>query len=173
MRKLKFTLDRRSLETIYFTFIRPILEYGDVIWNNCTLNDKQELDKIQNEAARIVSGATQLVSISDLYHETGWEVLETRRKKHRLILLYKMINDQSPNYLSSLVPPLVGQQSKYNFRNSDLYQTIPARTNLYSHSFLPSVIQEWNCLPIETRTSDSLQMFKRHLNRGKVYPPPK
>ena len=30
MRKLKFNLDRKSLETIYFTFIRPILEYGDV-----------------------------------------------------------------------------------------------------------------------------------------------
>ena len=32
MRKLKFKLDRKSLETIYLTFIRPILEYGDVVW---------------------------------------------------------------------------------------------------------------------------------------------
>ena len=31
MRKLKFKLDRKSLETIYLTFIRPILEYGDVL----------------------------------------------------------------------------------------------------------------------------------------------
>ena len=31
MRKLKFKLDRKALETFYLVFIRPILEYGDVI----------------------------------------------------------------------------------------------------------------------------------------------
>ena len=34
MRKLKFQLDRKSLQTIYFSFIRPLLEYADVVWNN-------------------------------------------------------------------------------------------------------------------------------------------
>ena len=29
MRKLKFKLDRSSLEIIFTTFIRPLLEYGD------------------------------------------------------------------------------------------------------------------------------------------------
>ena len=36
MRKLKFKLDRKSLETIYRAFIRPLLEYGDVTWDNCS-----------------------------------------------------------------------------------------------------------------------------------------
>ena len=31
MRKLKFKLDKKSLETIYIAFIRLLLEYGDVI----------------------------------------------------------------------------------------------------------------------------------------------
>ena len=51
MRKLKVKLDRKSLETIYIAFIRPLLEYGDNIWDNCTQSDKIDLDKIQNEAA--------------------------------------------------------------------------------------------------------------------------
>ena len=80
MRKLKFQLDRKSLETIYIVFIRPLLEYGDVIWDNCTQYEKRELDKIQNEAARIVTGATKLVSLNTLYSETRWETLEQRRK---------------------------------------------------------------------------------------------
>ena len=50
-KKLKFRLDRMSLETIYIAFIRSRSEYGDVIWDSCTLYEKQELDKIQNEAA--------------------------------------------------------------------------------------------------------------------------
>ena len=40
MRKLKFKLDRNSSETIYLTFNRPLLEYGDVLWDNCTQYEK-------------------------------------------------------------------------------------------------------------------------------------
>ena len=82
MRRLKFRLNRKSLETIYFSFIRPLLEYADVIWDNFTYDEKLELDKIQSEAARIVSGETTLVSLHALYEEVGWESLEKRRRKH-------------------------------------------------------------------------------------------
>ena len=41
MRKLKFKLDRKSLEAIYLTFIRAILEYGDVLWDNCSQYEKK------------------------------------------------------------------------------------------------------------------------------------
>ena len=68
MRKLKFKLDRRSLQTIYFSFIRPLLIYADVVWDNCTQYEVNDLEKIQNEAARIVSHATELVSINSLSH---------------------------------------------------------------------------------------------------------
>lgn len=34
LRKLKFTLDRSSLEKMYLSFIRPILEYADIVWDN-------------------------------------------------------------------------------------------------------------------------------------------
>ena len=76
VRKLKFKLDRKSLETIYTTFIRPLLEYGDIIWDNCTQAEKDELDKIQNKVARIATGATKLVSINNLYKEICWESLQ-------------------------------------------------------------------------------------------------
>ena len=46
MRKLKFKLDRKSLEIIYTAVIRPFLEYGDVIWDNCAEYEKADLDKI-------------------------------------------------------------------------------------------------------------------------------
>ena len=58
MRKLKFQLDRKSLHTIYCSLIRPLLEYADVVWNNCTQYESNKLVNIQNEAARIVTDAT-------------------------------------------------------------------------------------------------------------------
>ena len=63
MRKVRFNIDRKSLEIIYTCFIRPILEYADIVWSNCTKYELDELDKIQNESARITSGATKLISL--------------------------------------------------------------------------------------------------------------
>ena len=63
MRLLKFVLDGKSLQSIYFFFVRPVLEYADVVWDNCTKYEENELEKIQIEAARIVTGSTKLVSI--------------------------------------------------------------------------------------------------------------
>ena len=52
----------------------------DVIWDNCTQQNKNELELIRLEAARISTGATKLVSVANLYIETGWETLDARRK---------------------------------------------------------------------------------------------
>ena len=164
MEKLNFVLDRKSLETIYLSFIRPLLEYSDVIWDNCSNAEKTELDKIQYEAARIATGATKLISIANLVKEIGWESLHERRRKHKLALLYKMTQNITPDYLSSLVPPSVSNESRYSLRNAENLKIPHARTTLYANSFLPSTVREWNLLPSELRNTDSLSYFKRSLN---------
>ena len=172
MRKLKHQLDRKSLEIIYLSFIRPILEYADVVWSNCTEGDKMELDKVQNEAARITTGATKLVSLQNLQRETGWPSLESRRREHKLILFYKMVNNLTPPYLSSLVPSIVGASSRYALRDSHNLSMIHSRTQLYYHSFLPSAIREWNSLPFEIRSKSSVSSFKQCI-RDATIPTPK
>ena len=167
MRRLKFSLDRRALEIVYVSFVRPILEYADVLYDNCCQYEKDELDKIQNEAARIVSGCTKLVSLADLYREIGWETLGQRRRKHKLILFYKMINGLCPPYLCSLVPDTVGARTAYSLRNADQLQTVQTRTVLYSNSFLPSVVNEWSMLCDEAKASDTVQSFKAFLNKDR------
>ena len=171
MRKLKFQLDRKSLQTIYFSFIRPLLEYADVVWNNCTQYESNELDKIQHEAARIVTGATKLASIDSLHTETGWETLGSRRKNHKLTMFYKMKNGLCPDYLVSLVPATVGSASTYPLRNSSDLQTLHTNSRLYYTSFLPSAVRDWNELPEQTRNSPSLNIFKNSLKSNLITPP--
>ncbi len=166
MRKLKFRLHRDSLETIYTSFIRPVLEYGDVLFDSGTQQEKDELEKIQQEAARIATGTTKLVSIHKLMREVGWESLESRRRKHKLVLFFKMTKDLTPYYLSSLVPPTVGSASRYRLRNARDFQVPRARTALYSNSFLPSVVREFNSLPAEVQSADSVDSFKRMLSNN-------
>ena len=171
MRRCKFLLDRKSIQTIYFSFIRPLLEYADVVWNNCAKYEAEALDLIQNEAARIVTGATRLASIESLLTETGWETLSDRRRKHKLILFYKMKNDLCPEYLSSLTPTNVGSATHYSLRNANAIRTIKTNSELYFHSFLPSTIREWNTLPRQIQDSPSLSSFRYQLNSNLTKPP--
>ena len=141
----------------------------EVVWDNCTQYEKNELDKIQNKAARIVTGTTKLVSIRALYEEVKWDTLEERRRKHKLALFYKMANGLSPPYLSSLTP--LPRASSYNLRNTNNIQTIHARTNQQYNSFLLSKIRDWNNLTLDVRNSDSLYRFKRNLNNNDRFVP--
>ena len=166
MRSFKYVLDRKSLEILYTTFIRPLLEYADVVWDNLTKADEDDLEKVQHEAARIISGATRLVSLSNLYIETGLESLKERRRKHKLTLFYKMFHSQTPFYLTTLIPSRVGDTTSYNLRNSVNLRNIACKSQLLSSSFLPSTISAWNALPEEVRSSPSLPSFKYNLKKS-------
>ena len=165
LRKLKFLLDRKSLEKLYLSFIRPILEYSDIVWDNCTQSQANDIERVQTEMARIVTGCTKLVSNDKLYRECGWEKLSLRRYKHKLIKFFQMFHKLTPEYLQDLVPSSVGSSVEYRLRNSNNIQPIACRTNIYANSFLPSVIHDWNKLPDEIRNNPSLKSFKQFLNK--------
>ena len=128
LRKFKFILDRKTLETIYFTFIRPLLEYADVVWDAKTQILINKLENVQVEAARIVTGGTRLVSLSNLYIETGWEKLKDRRERHRTIQFYKMSNNLTPQYLSNLIPQSFGMIHDHNTRHTSRIPPVRTRT---------------------------------------------
>ena len=58
LRSLKFKLQRKTLNQLYISYIRPLIEYASVVWDSCTLYEKHRLELIQYEAARLVSGLT-------------------------------------------------------------------------------------------------------------------
>ena len=58
---MKHNLDRNSLEKLYFGFIRPILEYESVVWDNCT----------REQSARIVTGLRKGTSRVKVYGALG------------------------------------------------------------------------------------------------------
>jgi hypothetical protein len=50
------------------------------VWDNCGQTNSDRLEKVQLEAARIVTGLPSFASIHSIYIETGWEKLKTRRE---------------------------------------------------------------------------------------------
>ena len=57
---------------------------------------KQQLDAIHVEDARIITGATKLCSIENLLLDLGWESLQSRRNKHKLVVSYKIFHALTP-----------------------------------------------------------------------------
>ena len=57
LKSLKYKLSRNALEKIYKSFIRPKLEYADVVWDCCTEGDAKLIENVQLTAARNVTGA--------------------------------------------------------------------------------------------------------------------
>ena len=63
LRKLKYILSRSALNKIYLTFILPLLEYACELWDGCNESESEQLDKIQYQASRIVTGLPLFSSI--------------------------------------------------------------------------------------------------------------
>lgn len=160
IKKLKFSVKRSTLNQIYVSFLRPILEYASTVWDGCTLYEKEGLEKIQHEAARTVTGLTRSVSISNLYKEIGWLSLHDRRKYQKLVLTFKLKHNLTPSYLSNLFPNTVESRS-YNLRNANDFIVQARRTEIYSKSFVPSSISLWNDLPRDVQDIDSIVSFKQ------------
>ena len=156
---LKYKLDRKTLETIYFSFIRPKIEYGCQLYINCGVVLSNSLENFQLGVARIVSGARKGTSHSALYSELGWEKLSYRRDSIRFKHFSKIVNKDSPEYLFELLPDTVG--TRRNLRNASNFQPLYCRTETYRNSFLPSSINQWNNrISHEQKKSSCNQLFQ-------------
>ena len=164
MRRLQFTLTRAALNQIYLFYVRPILEYSSIVWDGCSVSCSDSIDKLQNEAARIVTGLTRSVSLENLYRECGWETLSAKRKNSTLCFMYKISNNLVPHYIEELIPPLVGNRSQYQLRDSQNYENIHTRTNILQKSCIPSSISLCNNLEQEIRSSSTYSSFKSKLS---------
>jgi hypothetical protein len=172
LRPLKFLLDRASLETLYKSFIRPILEYADIIWDapDAHRHGLDILEKVQTEAARIVTGATARCSTENLYNEVGWEKLSLRRRLHRSTMMYKIMTGIAPQTLTSKIPSRIDARTRYHLRNRADLEVPMARLVSYSQSFFPAAVRLWNEFTEAIKNSPSVASFKH--NFLKKYPRP-
>jgi hypothetical protein len=111
LRNFKIKLNIENLEKIYFTYIRPLLEYACELWDGCTILDLNKIEQMQHGAARIVTGLPKFASIESLYFESGWEPLHSRRHSRKLNLFYKIRNIDSPLYLYDCLLPFIREEN--------------------------------------------------------------
>ena len=78
LRKLKNLLPRTALIKIYKAFVRPHLDYGDILYDQAfNLSFQQKLESIQYRACLAITGAIQGTSREKIYQELGLESLQS------------------------------------------------------------------------------------------------
>ena len=78
------------LLSLYKTIVRPIVEYGNVIWGPHFTLDQQSLEKIQRRATKLIP-TLQHVPYTDRLVLLKLPSLQYRRWRVDMILMYKII----------------------------------------------------------------------------------
>jgi len=158
---LKFKIDRSSLERLYFSYVRPKLEYSSIVWDNCSKFEIDLIENVQLRAAKIVSGAINKTSRELIYKELGWDSLEERRLKQRLLMMFKITHNDAPEYLQNTIE---NRDAGYNLRNQNNLPPIRCKTATHQKSFFPKTISDWNKLSQNVRNSNDLESFKKKIS---------
>ena len=161
LRKLQNILPRPALLTIYKCFIRPHLDYGDIIYDQAyNLSFHQKLESIQYNAALPLTGAIRGSSREKLYQELGLELLHLRRWCRKLCCFYNIYNKQAPGYLTELIP---ARREAYQTRYLANISSLSLKHNFFKNTFFPSTILEWSKLDPSLRNSPSYNVFKNSI----------
>ena len=139
----------KTLDQMYKMFIRPHLDYGDVIFHiphtqslfdsSISLHPLMErMEQVQYQAALAITGCWHGSNRAKLYEELGWETLSDRR----LIQLYKIRNNMTPRYLSKNLP--LQRSGSLRLNGPTKYQEYFCNTTRYMNSFFPDPIRSWN-----------------------------
>ena len=160
IKKLRYSLPRKSLITIYKAFLRPLFDYGDIIYDqpqNEFLCEK--LESVQYKVALAITGAIKGSSREKIYQEIGFESLKSRRWYKRLSCMFNTMNDKAPYHLKNIIPKC---HQSTRLRNNRL-PTFHCRTECFKNSFFPSTMNDWFNLDLTIRDSESIAIFKKRL----------
>ena len=158
-------------EAAYKGLVRPVLEYGSSVWDPHTHGLQEELENVQNRAARFITGnyVFETGSMTGIFGHLKWESLKKRRKDSRLILLYKGLKGKARIHTDDLIP----KNRRCRNQHSLAFQIPSASKETYKSSFFPQTIRDWNDLPdplISAEMSDDLRVQVRISceNRGLI-----
>ena len=143
LRKLHNILPRSALLTIYKSFIRPHLNYGDIIYDQAYNASFHQKLKLTVKACLVITRAIRGTSSENLFEKIGLESLQLRRWFRKLSCFYKLFKSEYPHYLFKLIPSKSSSYVTRNIHNIPFFKT---RHTFFKNSFFPSAIIEWNKL---------------------------
>ena len=135
------------------------------MWDNCGTGLKNRLQKIQNRAALVISGANYDIRSAALLTNLRWELLEERRNCLKAVFMFKILNGHPAPNLKELFETNNDSMCPYNLRNTQIDFALPSpKKDFGKRCFNYIGASLWNNnLPREAKISESLSSFKTNM----------
>ena len=159
-RKVRNFLQRSSLLQIYKCFVRPHLDYGEIIYD--VKSFQQKLESIQFNSVSAIIETIRGTSREKIYPELGLQSLQDRCWYRKSRVFYRILNSMSLKYISDIIPRTISW--RHSSRNANILLVI-VNSNYFMSTFFPSKITEWNKVGLSSCNSTSLYIFKRRLSQ--------
>ena len=161
LRKLQNLLPRTTLIKIYKAFVRPHLDYDDILYHQAfSLSFQQKLESIQYSAYFAITGAIPGTSRQEIYQELGLESLQSRHWYRKLAMFYKIYKNKSHFYLFNWIPE---KTSSHATRNVDCIPLIKIKHKFFKNTFFSCATIEWNKQDPAIRNAESLGIFRSNI----------
>ena len=118
-------------------FFRPLIDYRDIIHHNSSFCEKFE--SAQYKVTLALTGALRGTSREIIIQELGLRSWKSRRWLRRLGCMFKIIKNEAPSYLISLIPK---REQTFNTRNKHL-PTYNCSADYSKYSFFPYTLNDW------------------------------
>ncbi len=110
------------------------LYYCSTIWSNSSKKNIAKLQKVQNFAARIVTGTKKFDHITPSLKQLNWLPVNYMLRFRDTVMAYKCVNGMAPSYLSRMFQTR-SQLHNLNTRSSELLEIPLYRTATGQRSF--------------------------------------
>ena len=162
LNRISAFLGCKTLLRIYKQTILPALDYGCMVWAECGKGNSQRLERLQNQAMRIILSANRKTCTQVMRTKLGLLSLNSRRRFLRLQLVYKIIhNIDCPQQLIGYFSRRSETHNR-SLRDTTLLCVISTKSKMVESSFQCSAAKEWNALPKHLRDLKTLSSFKNN-----------
>ena len=161
LRRIKFNLPKETLLMLYNTMVLPLIDYGNVVYSNCSATSMKKLQVMQNKGARMILNCHYRTHIVDMLKELKWLNVKDRAEFHKMCLVYKSKNGLVPSYISDLMSQVTERhEHETRSRTQNNLCLVKPKNNQLKRSFQYSGALGWNNLSTEIRSAPSLTSFK-------------
>ena len=147
---------------LYLAFVRPHLEYAQVVWAPHLRKHINIIENVQIRATKLVDGLSAL-EYPERLRRLNLPTLVHRRTRGAMIELYKHFNNYTRETLSTSFQP---RQRCTRAHNLQLLKRVPKDgvRGLQANPFYFSHARRWNNLPRDVVNAPSLNSFKNQLD---------
>jgi hypothetical protein len=146
----------------YIALVRSSVEYCCTVWSPHYGTHKYQLEMVQRRAARFITNRFHNTSsVDSMLEELNCETLETRRTKHQLTMLYRIVNKLVDIDANKYLTP---RRKMPRHPHGSGFLPVTHTSDIFKYSFFPRSIPLWNDLPASVAEAPSLASFKSGLS---------